>query len=161
MEPNQDKLDTLISLLQSLVPVIQQSVKTKTKAKKKATKKVAKKTAKKKVVKKTRKNQSEVEEDSYIAPSNSIRTKSRKNFRPNNEYFNNKFDEMSEAGMHKEDRKIDKLLNRRDPIARVRPGTLVKAVCKKCKVEETVSNKLLNSDSSGYKCNRCSGTEGD
>lgn len=161
MEPNQDKLDTLISLLQSLVPIIQQNIKTKTKAKKKVTKKIAKKTAKKKVVNKIRKNQSELEEDSYIAPSNSIRTKSRKNFRTNNEYFNNKFDEMSEAVMHKEDSKVDKLLNRRDPIARVRPGTLIKVVCKKCKAEETVSNKLLNSESSGYKCNRCSGTEGD
>jgi hypothetical protein len=161
MEPSQDKLDTLISLLQSLVPVIQQSVATKTKTK--AKKKVAKKKAKKKTAKKAIKKQPqpESEEDSYIAPSHNIRTRSRKNFRANNEPFNNKFDKMSEASMHKEDTKVDKLLSRSDPVARVRPGTLVKVVCKKCRAEETVSNKLLYSESSGYKCNRCSSTEGD
>lgn len=166
MELNPDKLDTLISLLQSLVPVIQQNAQPKAKKKtaKKATKKVAKKkTAKKAVVKKAQKQEPEVEseDDAYTAPTYNMRTRSRKNFRANNERFDNKFDRMAEAKMHKEDSRIDKLLNKFEPVARMREATLLDVVCRKCGKKETVSTKLLDSTTPDrYKCNDCSTTEG-
>lgn len=161
MEPKEDKLDTLIGLLQALVPVIQQNAQQKTKTKKKP----AKKAAKKKVAKKTptkKIQKPEVEEDSdHIAPTYNMRTKSRKNFRANNERFDNKFDKMSESKMHKEDSRIDKLLNKFEPVARMREATLLDVVCRKCGKKETVSAKLLDSTTPDrYKCNDCSTTEG-
>jgi hypothetical protein len=68
----------------------------------------------------------------------------------------NKFDQMTEARMHKDDGQIDKLLSKHPPVARMRDFEPMDVVCRVCGKKETVSPTLVFEGASRYKCNNCS-----
>lgn len=70
--------------------------------------------------------------------------------------FINKFESMSERNLHKEDSKIDKLLNNRLPTERNRKFQPVKVVCRSCGKQESVNPTLIQDSVDRYKCNKCS-----
>lgn len=73
----------------------------------------------------------------------------------------NKFVDMPEKNMHKEDCVIDQMLCKTPPVSRSRDFTPVQVKCRICGREESVSPSSLTSDSrSRYKCNRCSSSAG-
>jgi hypothetical protein len=73
---------------------------------------------------------------------------------------NNKFDEMMEKRMHKEDVEIDKKLIVQPPVPRSRPFNLVSATCRVCGKKENVNPVLITDSLDRYKCNKCSGAAG-
>jgi hypothetical protein len=73
---------------------------------------------------------------------------------------NNKFDEMMEKRMHKEDIEIDKKLIVQPPVPRSRPFNLVSVTCRVCGKKENVNPVLITDSLDRYKCNRCSGAAG-
>lgn len=88
---------------------------------------------------------------------NPIRTKGGKtNFsqsRPN------KFENMMEKGMHKDDIEIDKKLSSHPPVARARDFQTIRVKCRVCGKEEEI-NPSLSSETTRYKCNNCSTSAG-
>ena len=72
----------------------------------------------------------------------------------------NKFDQMMEANLHKEDIEIDKKLKRYDPTPRKRKFQAVKATCRVCGKTESINPSLLVDTPDRYKCNRCSRSAG-
>lgn len=68
----------------------------------------------------------------------------------------NKFDQMMEASLHKEDIEIDKKLAKYDPTPRVRRFQPLDVVCRVCGKRESVSPNLLSDTPDRYKCNTCS-----
>ena len=72
----------------------------------------------------------------------------------------NKFLDMPEANMHKEDSKIDRLLSKQPPVARSREFRSVVVTCRVCGKTEEVHPGLVTEGASRYKCNKCSTSEG-
>lgn len=68
--------------------------------------------------------------------------------------FKNKFLQMSEMHLHKEDREIDKQLSVSPPTPRNRSNALIKVTCRVCGKVEEISGSLVM-DQSRYKCNKC------
>lgn len=68
----------------------------------------------------------------------------------------NKFEQMSEFNMHKDDTSIDKVLSKHPPVARMREFDPVSVVCRVCGKKEIVSPGLVFEGASRYKCNNCS-----
>ena len=72
----------------------------------------------------------------------------------------NKFEDMPERHMHKEDTKIDKILwGNRVPTPRRRSSSLVQIRCRICGKTEQV-NSILAEAGDRYKCNKCATTSG-
>lgn len=72
----------------------------------------------------------------------------------------NKFLDMSEFSMYKDDSELDKKLHSNTrPIVRNRKFNYVDVQCRICGKKEQVSPGLVTSYDR-YKCNRCSGTSG-
>tara|TARA_Y100000385_G_scaffold291743_1_gene371920 strand:- start:34171 stop:34554 length:384 start_codon:yes stop_codon:yes gene_type:complete len=67
----------------------------------------------------------------------------------------NKFSDMSEFKMHKEDIEIDKRLNVTPPSPRTRSFSMVDVVCRVCGKKETVSPASITESSGRHKCNKC------
>lgn len=73
----------------------------------------------------------------------------------------NKFVDMPEKNMHKDDSAVDKILSKMPPVARSREFTPVQVKCRICGETEEVSPSLITSDSKNrYKCNKCSTSAG-
>lgn len=69
----------------------------------------------------------------------------------------NRFESMSEFGMHKEDVAIDQMLSKSPPVARLREEAQpIKATCRICGKTEIVSPALIFDSINRYKCNNCS-----
>jgi hypothetical protein len=71
----------------------------------------------------------------------------------------NKFLDMPEAKMHKEDCLIDKKLQKYPPAPRNRPVNFVKVKCRVCGKTEKISENVVDS-TDRYKCNDCSTSAG-
>jgi hypothetical protein len=71
----------------------------------------------------------------------------------------NKFSDMPEASMHKEDIEIDKKLWKHAPTIRNRPVDFVDVKCRVCGKTETISTNMIDSGDR-YKCNNCSTSAG-
>ncbi len=71
----------------------------------------------------------------------------------------NKFTDMPEKNMHKEDVEIDKKLQKGPPTPRSRESSLVEASCRICGRKEKISSGLVDS-LDRYKCNQCSTSAG-
>ena len=69
---------------------------------------------------------------------------------------NNKFDEMMENKLHKQDTELQKKLSQYPPVPRNRSVSMVKATCRICGKSEEVSASLLYEGEARYKCNSCS-----
>lgn len=72
----------------------------------------------------------------------------------------NKFDQMMERSMHKEDILIDKKLLVQPPTPRARPFRLVKVACRVCGKQEEVNPGLIPDSLDRYKCNKCATSAG-
>jgi predicted transcriptional regulator len=73
----------------------------------------------------------------------------------------NKFLNMQEKNMHKDDISVDKILSKHPPVSRSREFIPVKVKCRVCGKEETINPGLsYDSRENRYKCNRCSTSSG-
>lgn len=72
----------------------------------------------------------------------------------------NKFTDMPEKNMHKEDVIVDKKLNVQPPVPRARPFKLLNVVCRVCGKREKVSPGLVPESLDRYKCNKCAASSG-
>lgn len=72
----------------------------------------------------------------------------------------NKFMDMPEMNMHKEDVEVDKKLRVQPPVPRARQFSMVKVVCRVCGKKDEVSPSLIVESPSRYKCNKCSTAAG-
>jgi lysyl-tRNA synthetase class I len=68
----------------------------------------------------------------------------------------NKFDDMREKHLHKEDVEIDKVLSRYPPTNRSREFSMIDVTCRVCGRKEEINPALLYDAPNRYKCNRCS-----
>jgi|APCry1669189034_1035192.scaffolds.fasta_scaffold45868_3 hypothetical protein len=72
----------------------------------------------------------------------------------------NKFLDMPEKDMHKDDIVVDKKLSKFPPVARTRQFELVDVICRVCGRKESVSPALIVEGVDRYKCNNCSTSAG-
>ena len=78
-----------------------------------------------------------------------------------NQSRHNKFVDMPEKNMHKEDSKIDQLLSVNPPVARAREFSTINVTCRVCGKTEDIPPSLATADSkTRYKCNNCSTSAG-
>lgn len=71
---------------------------------------------------------------------------------------NNKFLQMPESNMHKEDLAVDKKLAKFPPTPRSRKFDTIEVSCRSCGRTEIV-NPVLVHDRERYKCNRCAASK--
>jgi len=93
-------------------------------------------------------------EEEFTAP---LRTKGS---RRKTKQAKNKFVDMPERDMHKDDTIIDQKLARFPPVSRARPFELVEVRCRVCGKTEKVSPSLVFEGVDRYKCNNCSTSSG-
>jgi hypothetical protein len=99
----------------------------------------------------------EDEEEEYKArPPRKQNSSSKK--KTNNRH--NKFEEMMEMNMHKEDILIDKKLRIHPTVPRARRFKTVKATCRVCGKSEEINPGLVPESIDRYKCNKCSTSAG-
>lgn len=109
--------------------------------------------------------------NSSVAPSkkgSSINTKGRQKVGNKNNISSkkieidsvNKFEQMAEFRMHKDDCALDKKLSVAPPVARMRDFDFVDVVCRICGRKESIPPALLFDSPSRYKCNNCSTQSG-
>ncbi len=84
------------------------------------------------------------------------KTRSAKN-RPKQK---NKFLDMPEMKMHKDDSKIDEKLSVAPPTPRTRKFNPIDVKCRVCGKQEKVSPSVIPESVDRYKCNKCSGSAG-
>lgn len=84
--------------------------------------------------------------------------KNRSSRRP--QQTENKFDQMMEAHLHKEDIAIDQKLKKFDPTPRVRGFDPINVVCRVCGKKESINPALLQDTVERYKCNNCARSAG-
>lgn len=80
--------------------------------------------------------------------------------RKQKEVFMNRFDEMIESNLHKDDVVIDKALTKHAPTPRMRKYTPVDVKCRVCGKNEQINPSLLNDTPERYKCNACARSAG-
>ena len=81
--------------------------------------------------------------------------------KPDKQESTNKFLDMPEMNMHKEDGKIDEKLQQFPPTPRSRPSMeSISVRCRICGREENISQGLLFEGANRYKCNKCSTQSG-
>lgn len=102
-------------------------------------------------------DESDAEESEQTETDNPIKESSRK-FNNKNKRLN-KFSDMPEANMHKEDILIDKKLCKYPPTIRNRPVDFVEVTCRVCNKKEKISANMVDSRER-YKCNNCSTSPG-
>lgn len=90
--------------------------------------------------------------------SNNKKPRKKRNNKKETGNTNNKFLNMPEANMHKDDLDIDKKLAKFPPTPRSRKFTNIEVRCRSCGRTETV-NPVLVHDTERYKCNRCSASK--
>lgn len=129
---NPDDIKQLISLLQKLLPVEDSQEQTKSKRSKSRKRKV----------------------DEFNNPN--IQTKSPKRI----EQTKNKFLDMPERNLHKEDTEVDKKLSKHPPTPRNRHFTPVDVRCRVCGKHESVNPAIIPESKDRYKCNKCSSSAG-
>jgi len=98
------------------------------------------------------------EESSSEEPESKIKTKTRS--AKNRPKQNNKFLDMPEMRMHKDDSKIDQKLSIAPPTPRTRKFKPVSVRCRVCGKQENVSPSVIPESIERYKCNKCSGSAG-
>lgn len=102
------------------------------------------------LIKDKKEKQTKIDEPLF---NNKIKTKNK---RTTTSPSVNKFEQMSEFRMHKDDSEVDKKLAKHPPVARNREFDPVSVVCRICGKKETVSPSLVHEGPSRYKCNNCS-----
>lgn len=100
-------------------------------------------------------NKEEEEEEEF---SSKIKTKTRSSKSKNN--AKNKFLQMPERNMHKDDIEIDKKLAVNAPTPRTRKFEPVNVRCRVCGKQEKVNPGIVADSVDRYKCNKCAGSAG-
>ncbi len=72
----------------------------------------------------------------------------------------NKFVDMIEMNMHKEDVIIDQKLAKHPPTLRSRAFRLISVICRICGKKEEINPALLHDSIDRYKCNKCCSSAG-
>ena len=72
----------------------------------------------------------------------------------------NKFLDMAENNMFKEDPKVAKKLYNQPPMKRRSKKAKLSVTCRICGKREEISSSLLYGDKDRYKCNKCCGSAG-
>lgn len=72
----------------------------------------------------------------------------------------NKFVDMIEMDMHKEDVIIDQKLAKHPPTLRSRAFRLISVICRICGKKEEINPTLLHDSIDRYKCNKCCSSAG-
>lgn len=85
--------------------------------------------------------------------------KTKKSSKPK-DVFVNRFDEMLESNLHKDDVAIDKALTKHAPTPRMRKYTPLDVKCRVCGKNEQINPALLSDSPERYKCNVCSRSPG-
>jgi lysyl-tRNA synthetase class I len=91
-------------------------------------------------------------------PESKIKTKTARS--GNKKKMKNKFLDMPEKNMHKEDSAIDKRLNVHPPTLRNRKFIPVEVTCRSCGKKEKVNPAIVPESTDRYKCNKCSSSAG-
>lgn len=97
--------------------------------------------------------------DEPVKKTRNTRNTPKKNAKKPKSQSVNKFLEMSESRMHKDDVAIDKKLSKYPPTPRTRQFVPLDVTCRICGKKEKVNPSIVES-SERYKCNRCSSTAG-
>ncbi len=99
----------------------------------------------------------EAPEDKPVAKRGRIKTTNsgQKNTQKKDKSIN-RFDQMMEKSLHKEDLAVDKLLSKYPPTARTREFSPVHVTCRVCGKNENINGALLTDAPNRYKCNKCS-----
>lgn len=90
-----------------------------------------------------------------VKPLTSKTSKTRTKSAPKKKKTTNKFEQMAEFSMCKEDIEFDKKIKKPPPSVRNRTFDFVKAKCRVCGKTEKVAPSLIESIDR-YKCNKCS-----
>lgn len=98
------------------------------------------------------------EESSDEEPVSKIKTKTARS--GNKKKTKNKFLDMPEKDMHKNDSEIDKKLCKNPPTPRTRKFKPVQVNCRVCGKTESVSPDVIPESTERYKCNKCAATAG-
>lgn len=72
----------------------------------------------------------------------------------------NKFDNMPEHSMHRDDSRVDKLLIKYPPTQRSREFEYIDVVCRVCGRKDSVNPVLVHEAPNRYKCNKCAKVPG-
>ena len=83
----------------------------------------------------------------------------RSNNKNNKIKSSNKFDQMAEFRMHKEDVAVDKKLSKFPPVPRTRQFMPIEVICRVCGKKEKVNPGVVESIDR-YKCNKCCSSNG-
>lgn len=89
-----------------------------------------------------------------VVKSNNIKTRNAKI-----SSSTNKFLDMQESRMHREDTQIDKQLSKYPPTPRTRKFAKIKVACRVCGRKEEISPSILENPDR-YKCNKCATSPG-
>lgn len=94
----------------------------------------------------------------HSKPNKKSVSRQRKNKKVANESNNsyNRFDDMPEKNMHKDDTKIDQVLSQYSPTQRSREFNFIDVVCRVCGRKDSINPALVYDSGSRYKCNKCS-----
>lgn len=98
------------------------------------------------------------DESSDDEPVSKIKTKTARS--GNKKKNKNKFLDMPEKDMYKNDSEIDKKLCKNPPTPRTRKFKPVKVNCRVCGKTESVSPDVIPESTERYKCNKCAATAG-
>ena len=89
-----------------------------------------------------------------VKKTRKTKTKNKNTSQPTKKKFINKFNDMPEMNMFKEDVAIDKKLQKGPPTPRNRPFSFVKVQCRVCGKSDEVPETLVETIDR-YKCNKC------
>lgn len=100
-----------------------------------------------------------------MLPAEPVTTETQEKPKPiasksNTKTFINKFDQMQEAHLHKEDIAVDKVLSVYGPTPRTRHFDPIDVQCRVCGKKESINPNMLHDAPSRYKCNDCSRSPG-
>jgi len=108
----------------------------------------------------TSSNSDEEENDDHFVETKKTNSFQRNETKNTRKKAKNKFADMPEMNMHKEDREIDNKLCIQPPVPRARPFNYVNPICRGCGKKEKVNPKLVHESIDRYKCNKCSSSSG-
>ena len=89
----------------------------------------------------------------------SVKKTNKQKTKKNRSVTVNKFDQMSEKNLHKDDIEFDKKVTKLPPVPRTRQFKPVPVKCRSCGKEELVNPAVIDSVER-YKCNKCCGNPG-
>lgn len=104
-------------------------------------------------------DEKQIDSDTKPQKSATIKTVSPRQVNKTNGFVN-KFDGMTEARLHKEDKEIDRVLSVYAPTPRTRSFDPINVTCRVCGKKDMINPSMLSDSPSRYKCNNCARSPG-